>query len=265
MLKKLMKYEWKAQRNSYLATYLIVGAFAVIATVTKQLNRSYGSGILEVVSGITFAAFIAGLGALAAVTTVINIIRFRNNLLKDEGYLMNTLPVRPIQLIGSKLAANMIWLVTHLVFGYLLLSAYCADIFWLKHLFLDSIKVDFPSVNLPLVVTLAVLYLLTTYVMFDIQIYFCLTTGYRATSNKDATALITYIATYVVLQVLSLAELFLYYCARYHSLQKMLTESTMVLGDVYAIVGINYLSLLIISAILLVVANGNMTRHLNLE
>ena len=39
------------------------------------------------------------------------VVRFRNNLMTDEGYLMFTLPVSVHQLLWSKLLVSMLWFI----------------------------------------------------------------------------------------------------------------------------------------------------------
>ena len=104
MLGKLMKYEFKSMGRIFLPIYVTLIIIAVV-------NRVFRIGNLEV--GFAISAFILvllfmGLGCV----TIIEIIqRFNKNLLKDEGYLMFTLPVTSTQLIMSKLLISLVWTI----------------------------------------------------------------------------------------------------------------------------------------------------------
>ena len=105
MLGKLLKYEFKATSRILLPLYgaLLIFAFIVkifIGTKLDGVNMDFLGGIPAVVSIFTYGATMA---AVFIVTIFIIIQRFYKNLLGDEGYLMNTLPV------SSKLISAIIW------------------------------------------------------------------------------------------------------------------------------------------------------------
>ena len=59
---------------------------------------------------------IIGMIAVTVMTTVVMVLRFYRNLLRDEGYLMHTLPVSVHSLVWSKLIVSLCWFaVTFLV------------------------------------------------------------------------------------------------------------------------------------------------------
>lgn len=102
MLGKLMKYEFNSMGRIFLPIYVTL---LIIAAV----NRVFRIGNLEVgfaISALILVLLFIGLGCV----TIIEIIqRFNKNLLKDEGYLMFTLPVTSTQLIMSKLIISFVW------------------------------------------------------------------------------------------------------------------------------------------------------------
>ena len=112
MLGKLMKYEIKATGRILIPLYLVLLAFAVI-------NKVFiGTGLSDKLQGfgsIPFILSIFGYGVTMAavfiVTFFIIIQRFYKNLLGDEGYLMNTLPVNTITNITSKLSIATFWTI----------------------------------------------------------------------------------------------------------------------------------------------------------
>ncbi|AWK49767.1 ABC transporter permease [Clostridium beijerinckii] len=110
MLGKLMKYELKATARTLIPLYIALLAFAII-------NKFFiGTGLSDKLEGfgsIPFILSIFGYGCTMAavfiVTFFVIIQRFYKNLLGDEGYLMNTLPVSTITNITSKISIATFW------------------------------------------------------------------------------------------------------------------------------------------------------------
>lgn len=110
MLGKLMKYEIKATGRTLIPLYIALIAFAAI-------NKIFiGIGLADKFQGFASIAFILSvfaygctMAAVAIVTLFVIIQRFYKNLLGDEGYLMNTLPVSTITNIASKLSIATFW------------------------------------------------------------------------------------------------------------------------------------------------------------
>ena len=105
-----MKYELKATARTLIPLYIALLAFAII-------NKIFiGTGLADKLEGfgsIPFILSIFGYGCTMAavfiVTFFVIIQRFYKNLLGDEGYLMNTLPVSTITNITSKISIATFW------------------------------------------------------------------------------------------------------------------------------------------------------------
>ena len=110
MLVKLMKYELKATARTLIPLYIALLAFAIV-------NKIFiGTGLSDKLEGfgsIPFILSIFGYGCTMAavfiVTFFVIIQRFYKNLLGDEGYLMNTLPVTTVTNLTSKLSIATFW------------------------------------------------------------------------------------------------------------------------------------------------------------
>lgn len=114
MLGKLLKYELKATGRILLPIYAIVMILAVAVRILAIdavvfLENSNAGIMREIFVVLLIFTFAVAMGALVIGTFVIMIQRFYKNLLGDEGYLMNTLPVSVSQNISSKLITSMIW------------------------------------------------------------------------------------------------------------------------------------------------------------
>ena len=105
-----MKYELKATARTLIPLYIALLAFAII-------NKIFiGAGLahkLEGFGSIPFILSIFGYGCTMAavfiVTFFVIIQRFYKNLLGDEGYLINTIPVSTVTNITSKLSIASFW------------------------------------------------------------------------------------------------------------------------------------------------------------
>lgn len=107
MLAKLLKYDFKSMMKIFLPLW---GVLLVVSAINRVFS---GSGLdseqgLGLVNSLMVLLYVLLIVAVLVVTTVIIIARFYQGLLKDEGYLMFTIPVHPWQLIASKLVSAVV-------------------------------------------------------------------------------------------------------------------------------------------------------------
>ena len=119
MLGKLIKHELRATARIMLPVYGAVLALAVMANISLRLLQNDLAPILEMLLGLILSAFGIGLFAAMAVTVVLLIRRFYMNYLKDEGYLMHTLPVSVHSLIWSKTSVSCLWIIATMLVCWL--------------------------------------------------------------------------------------------------------------------------------------------------
>lgn len=110
MLIKLLKYDFRAMWKQFS---LIWGAALALALVNRFSIfwdvDDHAVGLSDTTaSGITVFAFTAVLVAMFVIAVIFVVNRFSKGLLGDEGYLMHTLPVRPWQLVASKLICGVV-------------------------------------------------------------------------------------------------------------------------------------------------------------
>lgn len=102
MLGKLFKYELKAASRTFLPIYMALIVLSIANRIFQGVNIIFVTRLGAIIEGALFIA-------LWVVTLFLIIQRFNKNLLKDEGYLMFTLPVKPRTLIISKLLSAVVW------------------------------------------------------------------------------------------------------------------------------------------------------------
>lgn len=116
MLRKLMKYEFKATGRCLLPLYAALLVFAFIirilfkGSLINTINKDFGTfGAIANVLSIFLYGFT--MAAVFVATFFIIVQRFYKNILGDEGYLMNTLPVKPYLNIVNKILVSAIWTI----------------------------------------------------------------------------------------------------------------------------------------------------------
>ena len=118
MLGKLLKQEFRATGRIMLPVFGALVVLSVLANLSIRLLDSgvSDSGVLRFLAVFVIIVFVLGIFGALLVTLLLMVSRFYRNLLKDEGYLMHTLPVSVHGLVWSKLIVSLVWfIVTGLV------------------------------------------------------------------------------------------------------------------------------------------------------
>ena len=115
MLRKLMKYEFKATAR----TMIPLSVITLILSVFVSLFIRYGENVDNVFIGIIIAflsvIYAVALCAVVIVVLVLMVTRFKNNILSDEGYITLTLPVSTHKIIWSKIIVSSVWFIVSLL------------------------------------------------------------------------------------------------------------------------------------------------------
>ena len=109
MLKKLMKHEFRATGRIMLPLFAAVLIASVGANFSVRGLLETENRILNVFGTVLMTVFGVAIAAVCIVAFGLMIYRFYKNLLRDEGYVMLTLPVSLHQHIWSKLLVSIIW------------------------------------------------------------------------------------------------------------------------------------------------------------
>ena len=121
MLSKLLKHEFRATGRTMLPVYAAVVVLAVLGNLSiRVIDRSVHT-LVTIFCGLIIAAFIIGIIAAGIITLVMMIKRFYTNYLKDEGYLMHTLPVSVHELVWSKMIVSVVWVAATFVVIWLVI------------------------------------------------------------------------------------------------------------------------------------------------
>ncbi|MDE6596103.1 MAG: hypothetical protein K2K44_08845, partial [Oscillospiraceae bacterium] len=116
MLRKLIKYDLLADYKKYIAVYISMAATSVLLLffdkMTSWINNNNFLNLMAVVFAVLFLIISVISGVMLLVFST---IRFYKNIVRDEGYLMHTLPVPTWQLIASKFISVYIWFFITLI------------------------------------------------------------------------------------------------------------------------------------------------------
>ena len=117
MLKKLLKYEFKATARTYGGMYLALLAASVLFGGSVWRWNGTNSDAYSTLVGLLSLVYTAVIIGTVVVTIMTIVQRFYRNLLGREGYLMHTLPVTESQLILSKLISSVVWMLCSSIVG----------------------------------------------------------------------------------------------------------------------------------------------------
>ena len=144
MLGKLIKHEFRATARIMLP---VMGAMVALALLANLSIRGLAGNLsdvpmLRILFILIIIFFSVAVVATAVMALVIMVSRFYRNLLKDEGYLMFTLPVSVHELIWSKLIVSLVWFLATGLLIFLVMALMALN---LSHTNLQMILEQFPS------------------------------------------------------------------------------------------------------------------------
>lgn len=197
MLAKLLKYDFKAMFKIFLPLW---GVLLVVSGINRLfsgagLNAEQGLGLVNSLMVLLYVLLIM---AVMVVTTVIIIARFYQGLLKDEGYLMFTIPVKPWQLVASKLISAV---VISIISGVVALASVAIIAYFpeMGQVLAELWKMGMKNVPnfLPLVILLVVS-LFVGIICSVSQVYASMALGHLAGSHRVGFAVLAFIVLSVI-------------------------------------------------------------------
>lgn len=266
MLGKLLKHEFHYYAKRYIPFAAIILAVAVVLCIMTRISG--GDSVYEMMYNdmeesdafyVVFSLLASVLGVATSVLTIYvfygGISRFEKNLFSDEGYLMNTLPVKSSQLILSKfIGAVSCWIACNAV---IMLSS------WLVYGEEDSASMSlFFSVFSPYYsaeeeISLQIFmyaYELATYCAFMLLCYMCQSIRNRLASRRGMAFFIGFAFLIINVIIISFITGFVY-----------AAEEDTGHDYYYALQLVMLIYYVIVSIVMFAVTNSNMKNHLNLE
>ena len=205
MLGKLLKHEFKATARLLLPIYIVLAVFTIMARIVLHFNFT---GSLAIFTGFVTIAYIISLTAIIVISYVITILRFYRNLMTDEGYLMFTLPVKPHELINSKLIVSFLWNIACIVAVFLSLIGVFLNserIGFFKESWstvINQMERDFGSGNTTLFFIEFIILFIIGLIFNILMIYASISIGQLFSGHKVLGSFLSYIGISTVLQIL---------------------------------------------------------------
>ncbi|HCW52813.1 MAG TPA: ABC transporter permease [Clostridium sp.] len=199
MLKKLIKYEFKATGRTILPLYGGLLIFAIILRMFHNNSEILDSTFSKL--ALMLSIFVYGfiMAAVFIATFFIIVQRYHKNLLGDEGYLMHTLPVMPYKNIISKLITSSIWSIISCIIAVLSILILFVDKSFINsffNFFIPNIKDAFNELGgISYIISLEMIILgLLELIQFILQLYASISLGHLFNSAKILLSVVAFIA-----------------------------------------------------------------------
>ena len=198
MLLKLLKYDFRAMWKQFS---LIWGAALALALANRfTVFRDAGNNV-RTNSGLLTFAFLAVIVAMFVIAVMFVVNRFSKGLLGNEGYLMHTLPVRPWQLVLSKLICGIFtWIgcgVVALMSPFLMTPS----IHWMEDLNISVLVHILRDIKPSVLVLMAELCLTTLsfLVLFIASMYLAMAVGHLFSRHRRLISVAVFIGLYILI------------------------------------------------------------------
>ena len=199
MLKKLLKQE-------FLATARVMGILYLVMLVLAMGSQILVSRLGDLGDLVRALCLVAAM-ACGLLTLPIMIVRFRQNLLGDEGYLMFTLPVSVHQHVWSKLIVSAVWFI---LTGVVVVLSVLVLAFNVS--FLTDLAEVFPKLfeqlnayyafNGTAFILEGLILLFAGCMTFSLQFYAALAVGHSFPNHKMALSVVFYFVFQFAMQIL---------------------------------------------------------------
>lgn len=274
MLKKLVKYEFKVGKKVFGGMYLFLFLLAVIGVILgKAQEANQNLLILSIFLGVSKALLVFAIVALFVISLVYLIMRYRNNLLKDQGYLMHTLPVKASQLYFSKFLSAILFLCLDVIVAYIVYGIWNMDLLWIKGI-IANIQNDAGGI-LPT----GQLVLLGTYMLFSgmtslSSFYVSLMIGYTLRVgkkhnfggiNRDLLSFLTFGVIYMLMQAISMIMLVVLVSQNFTRMNVVIQSQSEMANYLQKIAGIGMVITVVMFAVFTAVSIWRMEHRLDLE
>ena len=292
MLGKLLKHEFHATSRKMGPLFIGMPLLALLASLLILFNRFF-EGIIEtnqyiatVFTSVTmFITVISVIGIFACLimVTIFCLIRFYQNIFKDEGYLTNTLPVNTSSILLSKIITSVIWILLGAIitfvciFVFILVAAGNKNQIINTALFtecIDFIKYIIAYIHTGNFIKLAVtcsIYLLVSLICGYTTYILALTLGSTiAKKHKVAASIGIYAGLYVLIEMIYTLVTVMLSFSGFSSL--IFEDYTSFLHNITPIIDISCLMILIITVLQIAIiiasffiSKNQIDKHLNLE
>lgn len=261
MLTKLMKYDLRSLYKFMVPCYLVTILVALLNRGAYYASESIA--LLQIPYGFVLCLYIIFIVCVPIASCVISFIKFYNNLIKDEGYLMNTLPVKKSSLILSKLLSFIIVFITSMLVSVIAIAIGMLGVYFDIHDVTEVISALVEFIDNTFIV-LIILNSLIGIIMQQLMIYLAISFGQRHNKNKGLYSFVYMIAIYYVTQIVT--SIIILIPMYLNSSWKVYLEQDMPpMRVLNTFLLVSLLLSIVISGVYYILTKNNMEKRLNLE
>ena len=271
MLRKLMKYEFKACGRIFFPLYIGILFLAAANGVSIGSALKDEDGFMLNPSaintqGILTLVLVALFVALFVITIVLTIQRFKKNLLDDEGYLMFTLPVKSSSLILSKFLVALIYAIISgivAILSFVIIGLIGGNINLMEVIELfNAFSLQDIFVEGSVFIVYMILGLLISYSIFVLTIYLALSVGQLPKLSKHRVAagvILFFVINLIINTIQNFVRSNLLGGVTEIELRNNITVSS------YAYLSVDLIFSIVIGIVLFLLTNWILNKKLNLE
>ena len=266
MLGKLLKQDFRATARIILPVYAAVPVLGLFTNLITRLCENQNGFLIRAIGALVSFVFSLSLIAAVVTTVVLMILRFYRNLMTDEGYLMFTLPVRPWQLVLSKLLTALLTLVVTGLVSFVSVGILFGGIRGFLPAMRASLERSFGGVINGWGIALLVLLVVVQVAVSVLQIYLSCSIGHLFRRKRILFAVLFYYAINVVLETVAVTSIIVLsnfepFC---HFLDQ-LSAGMSAPGFFNLFIGVALALLAVLGIVYFFVTERILRRHLNLE
>ena len=220
MLRKLMKHELRATVRVMGPMLGLTLLSAVGGDIAVYHLVESDAAVLNLIGVLLLMAFVVAIAGAFIVSFVLMIQRFYKNLLRDEGYLMMTLPVTVHQHVLSKLFVSILWAAATTVTAMLAMFILVFELEFVDLIFYDLgqlfAQLEFSGLQLVdyaghavVLVLEMILLLIATDVCLCLQLYAAMAVGHSFTSHKGLLSFAAYAGFCIAWNIVQNAAMYL--------------------------------------------------------
>ncbi len=213
MLKSLLKYELKASGRILIPLYIAVLAMGLISAFSFKINSvfNWNNSFISLVSVLLTIMLFVLIVATVGLSFVISIYRYKKNLLGNEGYLMNTLPVSASENIMAKLISAMIYqfvgAFVSIISGFIFISLIASNNIDWSQFYNEFARMTLlaksEGINIYVIICETVVLMIFAMASENLMIYAAMSIGHSSTSHKVVNSVFAYIIFYFLAQFIN--------------------------------------------------------------
>ena len=232
MLGKLLKYEWRSMSKLLLPIHGCVLLLALVSRIYFTLGggldtlTNTNSSIINALTLLLIFALAVIISSVVIFTYIYSGYHFYKNVFTDQGYLTNTLPVTPAQLLLSKVLVALLWLLIDIIVVILssLILAGSKEFFSNFGVFFNALA-SYAKQTPLFTILLVIAFVIAPFQLIG-MLFFSITLGNLSSSHKVLASIGAYVGIYIIQQIFGFIQLIIWGYSNNSILLKANVETT---------------------------------------